>query len=138
MMFAAWGVGLPLPILNLVAALIYHFVNRKSSRFVAFNSLQSMLSQVPVTLANLGIVIWLIQNLVRSAAFTRPFFICLVLAVIINILYITLSLVAMVWARKGRFYYIPFFGRLAFNRFFGPNAIDYGKPVPPNIPPEGL
>ena len=29
MMFAAWGVGLPLPLLNLVAAIIYFFTNKK-------------------------------------------------------------------------------------------------------------
>ena len=28
MMFAAWGAGLPLPLLNLVAAIIYFFINK--------------------------------------------------------------------------------------------------------------
>jgi len=46
MMFATWVVGLPLPVLNLIAAVIYFYVNKKSSRFVAFHALQSLLSQV--------------------------------------------------------------------------------------------
>ena len=32
MMFAAWGAGLPLPLLNLLAAVIYFFTNKKPSR----------------------------------------------------------------------------------------------------------
>ena len=32
MMFAAWGARLPLPLLNLLAAVIYFFTNKKPSR----------------------------------------------------------------------------------------------------------
>ena len=45
MMFAAWGVGLPLPLLNLLAAIIYFFTNKKTSRFVSFHAYQSLLKQ---------------------------------------------------------------------------------------------
>jgi hypothetical protein len=34
MMFAAHAIGLPLPIISLVAAIIYLYLNRKTSRFV--------------------------------------------------------------------------------------------------------
>ena len=44
MMFAAVAVGLPLPIINLIAAVVYYFVNRKKSRFIHFHCLQSLLS----------------------------------------------------------------------------------------------
>ncbi len=44
MMFAALAAGLPLPIINVIASLIYYFVNRKKSPFVHFHCLQSFLS----------------------------------------------------------------------------------------------
>ena len=40
MMFVTWAIGLPLPFLNIIAAIIYHFMNKKESRFVAFHSFQ--------------------------------------------------------------------------------------------------
>lgn len=138
MMFAAWGVGLPLPILNLVAAIIYHFVNRKNSRFAAFHSLQSVLSQIPVTAINAFLVGWTIRNVVRESQFTRAFFAYLIFMIVVNIAYVTISIVAMVRARKGRFFYMPIFGRYAFDRYYGAGASTYDKPIPPNKPPEGF
>ena len=68
MMFASWAVGLPLPLVNLVASVVYYAVNRKSSKFVAFHALQSFLSQVPVSLLNAGVVGWGIGLLVKGEA----------------------------------------------------------------------
>ncbi len=56
MMFAALAAGLPLPILNLIAAVIYYYVNKGKSRFVKFHALQSLYSQIPTTLMNAGLV----------------------------------------------------------------------------------
>ena len=33
MMFASLGLGLPFPLINIIASAVYYFVNRKSSRF---------------------------------------------------------------------------------------------------------
>jgi len=38
MMFAAVAIGLPLPVINLIAAIIYYYVNRKKSRFIHFHA----------------------------------------------------------------------------------------------------
>ena len=139
MMFAAWAVGLPLPVLNLIAAVIYFYVNKKSSRFVAFHALQSLFSQVPVTMVNIGLVAWLVRTLIGSNGFSSAFFIYLSFMVLINLLYLIFSIIGLVHARKGRFYYMPFFGRISFNRYYGPNAESSSKPpVPPNRPPEGF
>ena len=56
MMFASLAIGLPIPLVNLIASFIYFFVNRKSSPFVAFHSLQALLTHVPVVLLNAGLV----------------------------------------------------------------------------------
>ena len=50
MMFVTAAFGLPLLILNLVAAIIYYIVNRSKGRFVHFHTLQSLYSLIPVNL----------------------------------------------------------------------------------------
>ena len=122
MMFAAWGIGLPLPVLNLIAAVIYFYVNKKSSRFVAFHALQSLLSQIPVTVVNIGLIAWLIRVLIGDIGFSSTFFIYLSFMVLINLLYLIFSIIGLVHARKGRFYYMPVFGRISFRRYYVPNA----------------
>lgn len=138
MMFAAWAFGLPLPVLNLIAAVIYFYVNKKVSRFVAFHSLQSLLSQIPVSLLNVALLGWLIRILVADLLFLPVFFGGLIFVGLANILYIVFSVVALARARRGQFYYMPVFGRVAFARYYGPRAAALRKELPPNRPPEGF
>lgn len=118
MMFAALAAGLPLPMLNLVASVIYYYLHRKKSRFVRFHVLQSLWSQLPVTLLNGGLVVWAVSNFIRDENFSKAFMGLLVLAVLINIVYFVLSLIAAVKARQGRFFYFVFFGKLAYEQVF--------------------
>jgi len=139
MMFASWAVGLPLPLVNLIASVVYYGVSRKASRFVGFHSLQSLLSQVPVSLLNAGVVGWLIGILATGFHFPPAFFAFLIFTVLVNIAYITISIVALVNANKGRFYYMPWFGRVAFDRFYGPHADRKAEGAGyRNLPPEGF
>ena len=66
MMFASIGAGLPLPIINMIAAVIYYYINRSKSRFVKFHALQSLLSQFPTSIINAIAVIWFVQMLIRD------------------------------------------------------------------------
>jgi uncharacterized membrane protein len=138
MMFASWAIGLPLPLINLIASIIYYYINRKNSKFVAFHSLQSLLSQVPVSILNAGVIGWGIGLLVAENPETNiwPFLGYVFFAAAVNILYIVLSIVALVQANKGRFYYMPYFGRLAFDRHYGRKAEERERPQWVNRPPE--
>ena len=138
MMFAAWGLGFPLPVLNLVAAFIYFFIHRKKSRFTAFHTYQSLVSQIPVTVINVGLLMWLVSILFTDLVFPPAFFAYLAVMVVANILYVVFSVVALVRAYRGRFYYFPVFGRIAFARYYGPNAVSYDRPPEQNTPPEGF
>jgi uncharacterized membrane protein len=140
MMFASWAIGLPLPLVNLVASVVYYVVNRKGSKFVAFHSLQSFLSQVPVSLLNAGVVGWGIGLLVKGDAAQGlwPFLGYVFFVVAINILYIVFSIVALLQANKGRFYYLPFFGRMSFERHYGRASAERERPAWVNRPPEGI
>lgn len=138
MMFAAWGIGLPLPVLNLIAAGIYYGINNKKSRFVAFHALQSLLSQLPVTLGNIGVIIWAARNFFSGGSFDTNFWIYVVFAALLNLAYIVTSLVAMTRAWRGNFFYIPLFGRWAFEVWYGEGSREPGKKaIRDNKPPGG-
>ena len=139
MMFASLAVGVPIPLLNLVASVIYFLVNRKTSAFVAFHALQALLAHIPVVLLNAGAVTWLVANLVTHAAFWGRFLWYLLFVGIVNLVYIVWSIVALIHASKGRFFYMPVVGRLSFARYFGRGVRE--KPAPrvwENKPPEGF
>lgn len=127
MMFAAWAIGLPLPLLNLVASAVYFALNGGESRFVAFHAYQSLLSQMPVSLLNAGLLAWLIAILVAGASFVPLFLVCLLVVAALNLLYVLFSVVALVRARRGEIYYLPLFGLFAYARYYGDGAVPLTK-----------
>lgn len=119
MMFAALAFGLPLPVINLIAALIYYFINRKKGRFIHFHCLQSFLSQIPTTLLNWGLLYWGFQvYFFHNYGESNLFFAYIVLVIIANLIYVIFSIIAAVKARKGNFYYFVFFGPYAYKRVY--------------------
>jgi uncharacterized membrane protein len=114
MMFASFAVGLPLPIINLIAAAIYIFIN-KGNRFVRFHSLQSFYSQIPVTLLNSVLWVWVVVYLlIMGYSADDTFWSFLLFVGVVNLLYTIFSIVGAIRAYHGRFYYFIFFGRLAY------------------------
>lgn len=115
MMFASIGLGLPLPFINILAAVIYYFVNRNKGRFVRFHSIQSMYSQVFISLINSALIVWGFM-IFGGVANPGDYFYGLVLAAIVfNLIYFGISIVAAVYARKGKFFYFYFFGKFAYH-----------------------
>ena len=139
MMFASLAIGLPIPLVNLIASVIYFLVNRKSSPFTAFHSLQALLTHVPVVLLNAGAVGWLIGILVSQAGFHAGYFWYLFFTVLVNISYMVWSIVALIHAHKGRLFYMPVVGRFCFSRYYGARArVRRARPRWENKPPEGI
>lgn len=145
MMFASQY--LPLPLINLLAAFLYHMFCRKRNRFVAFHTYQSMISQIPTSLFLWGIIAWVITKMVThpfeewGMIFNRYFWIVCGVVVIWNIVYIVYSIIAYRRAGAGKLVYLPVFGKIAFNRYFGPNALaattEETRPLV-NLPPKDL
>ena len=116
MMFAAIGAGLPLPIINLIASIIYYFVQKNNTRFVRFHSLQSLWSQIPTTLINAGAMYWTLQIFFFDNLKTSDlYFGYLIMLVILNLAYFTFSIVGAIKARNGRMYYFLFFGKFCYH-----------------------
>ena len=124
MMFISSTVGLPLPFINLIASWIYFSYTRKTSRFVKFHALQSLLSQIPVTILNTTLAIWVILLIINNighleyAMVTSSFYGFVATIIIVNLVYIIFSIIAAVRAYHGRLYYFPFFGNIAFQHSF--------------------
>lgn len=119
MMFAAMGAGLPLPIINLIAAVVYYFVQQKNTRFVRFHSLQSLYSQLPTTLVNAGALYWTLQIFFFTNLEVSDLYIgYLIMAGLLNLLYFIFSIVGAVKARRGQMYYFIFFGKLCYHRVY--------------------
>jgi uncharacterized Tic20 family protein len=143
MMFAALAAGLPLPIINLIAAIIYFFINRSKSRFIKFHSYQSLVSQIPTSLINIGLVFWTVRLFFyQSASFDEVFSIgseyeiywgYLIMVLIANVMYMIFSLIAAFKARKGQFYYFLFFGKMAYHYAYRIRVSDNKETV--NVPP---
>jgi uncharacterized membrane protein len=136
MMFATWIIGLPLPFLGLIASLIYYVINRKNSPFIGFHSYQALLLHIPISVYNGFFIIWGI--LVAAEVFGGRLFLILGLSVFLlaNLTYIIMSIVGAVYAKKGRFLYLPVFGRMAFSKFYL-NANSNQKVIV-NAPPKGI
>lgn len=134
MMFATTALGLPLPIVNMIASIVYFFVNRSKGRFVQFHSLQSMYSQFPVSILNSYLVIWAIANVVNDNPFTNVFWGLLITAGVFNLFYFIFSIIAAVKAYRGQFYYFLFFGRLAYIQVYKMKEESNNQAI--NLPPK--
>ena len=118
MMFAALAAGLPLPMLNMIAAVIYYYVNKKKSKFVHFHVAQSVLSQIPTSLLNGVLVFWTIRTFFGDRNFTDNFKGYALAVLVANLAYIGFSIYAAIKARKGEMYYFLLFGRISYNIAF--------------------
>ncbi|NBC82937.1 MAG: DUF4870 domain-containing protein [Bacteroidetes bacterium] len=134
MMFAALAAGLPLPIINLIAAIVYLYVNKSKSRFVYYHSLHSLYAQIPVTLFNAGLVIWGIRLFFTDLAITDNFKGYVGVVIVANLVYFIFSIIAAVKARKGLMYYFVLFGKIAYQQAYMVKNEDTQAPV--NRPPK--
>lgn len=136
MMFAAVAIGLPLPVINLIAAIIYYFVNRKKSKFIHFHCLQALLSNIPTTIINWALVIWGVTIFFTDREITDAFWAYAIFAGLTTLLYFIISLIAAYKARQGEMYYILLFGKMAYQTAYRVRPADTmpnTKPV--NKPP---
>ncbi|MEP0984265.1 DUF4870 domain-containing protein [Ekhidna sp.] len=133
MMFASIAVGLPLPIINLIAAIVYYFTNRSKGLFVHFHSLQSLISQLPTTVINAIGVFWAVRIYFFDWELSDHFKGYVIMAIVFNLAYFVFSIVGAVKAKKGRMYYFLFFGRLSYETVFKMRDTDNSKIQ--NLPP---
>lgn len=138
MMFIGLTLSLALPFVNLVASIIYYFIVRGKGRFVAFHAYQSLISQILISFFNTVAISYFVVFFLNGAILrelTLQFIIIFSVVALWNIVYFILSLCGMIHAYKGRFFYFPFFGLIAFNHVYGKKSmLRKGKEIK-NLPP---
>src|SRR5690606_15937354 len=77
-------VGLPLPIVNLIATLIFYLGNRKSTYFVRWHCTQALLSQLSMLLINSFGFWWTVSIILTEDTITNNYVAYIIAAIIFN------------------------------------------------------
>jgi uncharacterized Tic20 family protein len=93
--------GLPLPIINLIATLIFYLGNRKSSYFVRWHCTQALLSQLSMLFINSYGFWWTVSILFTEEKVTNNFIAYLIAAFIFNLAEFIATIYTAIQTRKG-------------------------------------
>lgn len=95
-------VGLPFPIINLLATIIFYLVNRKSSYFVRWHCTQALVSQFPLFLINTVLFWWTLRLLIGWTPLSSFYFAYLFTVLLFNIFEIVATIFTAVRVRQGK------------------------------------
>ena len=105
-------VGLPMPIINMIATFMFYIANRKKTYFVRFHCIQSMLSQIFVIAMN-SVAVWWVASIVWGDNQITNSFIAYIITILgFNLLEFIASLYAAIQTRKKHNVKFWFFGEL--------------------------
>ena len=105
-------VGLPFPIVNLIASIIFYFGNRKSPGFVRWHCTQVLLAQGFTLPANAAGVYWTIAIVFRGATVTNSYIAYIITILLFNLIEFIATMYAAIQTRKGKHVVWWFFGPL--------------------------
>lgn len=110
------AVALPIPIAALLATLFYYVANRRSTAFVRWHAIQSLLSQLILFVFNSTALWWLISKYFFEKPIPNVFFYYLGLVVVLNILEFSFSIYSAILVRKGQHILWPIFESIIKSR----------------------
>ena len=105
-------VGLPLPIINLIATGFFYLGNRNGSFFVRWHCIQALLSQVLVVAFNSFGFYWTISIIFRDKHVDNPYIAYMLTLFIFNVIEFVATIIAAIQVRKGKHVQWFFFGPL--------------------------
>ena len=94
-------VGLPLPIINLFATLIFYLSNRKSTYFVRWHCTQALLSQLSMLFINSYGFCWSVSIIFTKETITNNYIAYLIAAIIFNLTELIVTIYTAIKTRKG-------------------------------------
>jgi uncharacterized membrane protein len=94
-------VGLPLPIINLIATLMFYVSNRKGTYFVRWHCTQALLSQLSMLLINSYGFWWTVSIIFTDETITDNYIAYLITALIFNLTEFIATIYTAVQTRKG-------------------------------------
>lgn len=105
-------IGLPLPIVNLIATLIFFLSNRKSTLFVRWHCTQALLSQISLLFINSFGFWWSISIIFTDDIITNKYIAYMMVVIIFNITEFIATIYAAIQIRKGKHVKFWFYGTL--------------------------
>lgn len=93
--------GLPLPIVNLIATLIFYLGNRKGTYFVRWHATQALVSQFSLLVMNSVAFWWTIDILIQDSQITTPYISYIMTAFIFNLGEFIATIYTAIQTRKG-------------------------------------
>lgn len=95
-------VGLPLPILNLIATFAFYLGNRKGTYFVRWHCTQALLSQASLLIVNSVGFWWTISIIFGSESISNDYIAYLFAAFIFNLIEFIATIHTAIQTRKGK------------------------------------
>jgi hypothetical protein len=102
MSLVALIIGLPLPIINLLATLFFYIQQRKSSFYVRWHCTQALISQAMVVVLNGIGLSWTLSIAFGPKSLSNDYFAYLVVLILFNIIEIATTIYTAIEVRKGR------------------------------------
>lgn len=106
-------VGLPLPIVNLIATLIFYLGNRKSTYFVRWHCTQALLAQLSMLFINSYTFWWTISIIFKGEPITSNYIAFLIVVIIFNLTEFITTIYTAIQTRKGIHLEWWFYGALS-------------------------
>jgi hypothetical protein len=106
-------VGLPLPVINLIATAIFYFGNRKATYFVRWHCTQALLAQGITLGMNVVGVYWTLSIVFGSYHLTNNYIAYMLTIIIFNLVEFIATVYTAIQTRKGKHIVWWFFGPLA-------------------------
>ena len=94
--------GLPFPIVNLVATVIFWLSNRRGTYFVRWHCMQALVSQVPLFLTNCVLFWWTVRVVLGWVPLSSLYFAYLFTVVLFNVVDFVATIHTMLAVRRGR------------------------------------
>ena len=94
--------GLPLPIINLLATLIFYMGNRKSTYFVRWHCTQALLSQLSLLFVNSAGFWWTVSVIWGDEQATNKYFAYIISLIILNVVEFISTIYSAIQVRKGK------------------------------------
>ncbi len=104
--------GLPLPIINLLATLIFYLGNRKGSYFVRWHCTQALLSQASLLFINSYGFWWTVSIMFTSEEISSKYLAYIITAFIFNLTDFIVTIYTAIQTRKGIHVQWFFYGTL--------------------------
>ncbi len=95
-------IGLPFPIVNLIATIIFFLANRRQTYFVRWHCMQALVSQLPLFCTNSILFWWTVRVLIGWTSLSSFYFAYLFTVLLFNFIDFIATIHTMIAVRQGK------------------------------------